>query len=85
VLQETLANAGIRRIQIEKREYRFDSSLDEYVEGMGTVSSGRFVREMMGPDGWASFLERAKAAYRDRFADPVHDLTSAWLAIGTKG
>ncbi len=83
-LEETLLDAGLRHVRTDKREYRFDYALDDFVEGMGTISSGRFVSEMLGPRGWDSFMGRAKTVYRERFADPLHDFSHAWLAVGTK-
>ncbi len=83
-LEETLLDAGLRHVRTDKREYRFDYALDDFVEGMGTISSGRFAREMLGPEGWPSFMERARSVYRERFADPLNDFESVWLAVGTK-
>jgi SAM-dependent methyltransferase len=83
-LEEVLRDSGLRHLRIDKRTYRFDYPLDAFVEGMGTISSGRFAAEMLGPEMWVSFLERAKAVYRERFADPVHDFSRAWIAVGSK-
>jgi hypothetical protein len=71
-------------VRTERREYRFVYPLDDYVEGLGTWSTGRFVRSMLGEDGWARFLERAHATFADRFADPVNDFREVWLAVGTR-
>jgi ubiquinone/menaquinone biosynthesis C-methylase UbiE len=83
-LVEAFMDAGLRHVQIERRQYRFHYTLDEYVEGLGTWSTGRFVRSMLGEDGWVRFLERAHATYAERFADPVNDFREVWLAVGTK-
>ena len=83
-LQQALARAGLERIRVESRRYRFTYGLDEYVDGLGAFSTGRFVRGMLGESGWASFLERAKAAFRDRFADPVGDSRDALLAVARR-
>jgi hypothetical protein len=71
-------------VRIEKRQYRFRYTLDEYVEGLGTWAVGRFVRSMLGEEGWASLLQRVRAAFAERFADPVLDFRDVLLAVGTK-
>lgn len=83
-LQEALMEAGLRRIRTEVREYRFVYGLDEYVEGLGTWATGRFVRSMLGEAAFASFLERARGVFGQRFADPVNDFRDVAFAIGTK-
>jgi ubiquinone/menaquinone biosynthesis C-methylase UbiE len=83
-IEETLIDAGLRHVRTERRGYRFAYPLDEYVDGLATWSTGRFVRSMLGQDGWARFRERARATFADRFADPVNDFREVWLAVGAK-
>lgn len=81
-LQEALARAGLEKVTVEPRRYRFTYGLDEYVDGLGAFATGRFVRGMLGDAGWASFLERAKGAFKERFADPLGDSRDVLLAVG---
>jgi ubiquinone/menaquinone biosynthesis C-methylase UbiE len=83
-IEETLIDAGLRRVRTERREYRFVYPLEDYVEGLGAWSSGRFVRSMLGEEGWGRFLERAHETFAERFADPVNDFREVWLAVGAK-
>jgi SAM-dependent methyltransferase len=83
-IEETLMGANLRHIRVERRRYHFRYSLDEYVDGLGTWSTGRFVRSMLGPSSWEAFRERARRLFRERFADPVNDFRDVWLAIATK-
>jgi demethylmenaquinone methyltransferase/2-methoxy-6-polyprenyl-1,4-benzoquinol methylase len=83
-IEETLMDAGLRHVRVERRQYRFLYSLDEYVEGLETWSTGRFVRTMLGPASWDDFRARARSVFSERFADPVNDFRDVWLAIGTK-
>ena len=83
-LEEALMDAGLRQIRTERREYRFTYALDEYVEGLGTWSTGRFLRSMLGPAGWESFRTRAREVFEERFSDPVNDFRQVWLAVGRK-
>lgn len=83
-LQEALMETGLRRVRTEVRRYRFVYGLEEYVEGLGTWTTGRFVRSMLGEAGFRSFLDRAKATFAERFADPVNDFRDVAFAVGTR-
>ena len=83
-LEEALRDAGLRPVTVERREYRFEMRLDDYVDGGKTTTSGRFVRDMLGDDAWRAFLERARARFRDRFPDPLTDFRDVNLAIATR-
>ena len=83
-LEEALMEAGVRHVRTETRRYRFTYSLDEYLEGLGTWATGRFVRSMLGEQGFAAFLQRARAVFAERFADPVNDFREVLFGTGTK-
>ncbi|MEX0991677.1 MAG: methyltransferase domain-containing protein [Actinomycetota bacterium] len=83
-LDAALGRAGIDKVEIEKREYRFRFTVDEYLEGLGATGRGRFVRQMLGEAGYAAFMERTAAEFRSRFADPLTDFNDALLAVGIK-
>jgi ubiquinone/menaquinone biosynthesis C-methylase UbiE len=83
-LKGTLYDAGLRRIEIVEREYRFRYTIDEYVAGIATRASGRFIRDMLGEDAFRRFLDRARAAYAERFVDPLTDLRDVLVAVGVK-
>ncbi len=83
-LEEALMDAGFRRIRTEIRRYRFEYGLDEYVEGLTTWATGRFVRSMLGEAAFASFLARAKAVFAERFADPLNDFREVAFATGSR-
>ena len=83
-LEEALMEAGVRHVRTEVRRYRFSYTLDEYLEGLGTWATGRFVRSMLGEQGFAAFLQRARAVFAERFADPLNDSREVLFASGTK-
>lgn len=83
-LEEALMDAGLRKVRTEIRRYRFEFALDEYVEGLTTWATGRFVRSMLGEAAFASFLERARGVFAERFADPLNDFREVAFATGTK-
>jgi hypothetical protein len=43
---------------------------------------GRFARNMLGESSWASFLERARTTFADRFPDPLNDFHDVIVAVG---
>jgi len=83
-LQEVLYDAGIRNVRLERKRYQFSYRRDDYVEGLGVWARGRFLRDMLGDAGWASFLERARADFAQRFPDPLQDFRDVTFAIGAK-
>lgn len=83
-LQQALSRAGLARIRVEPQRYRFEYGLDEYVDGLGAFTTGRFVRGMLGEARWGSFLESAKTSFRERFADPLGDSRDTLLAVARK-
>ncbi len=83
-LEEGLRDAHLHPVRVEVREYRFQMSLDDYVDGRTTAMSGRFLRDMLGDEAWGTFLERARAVFRERFPDPLTDFREVNLAVATK-
>ena len=81
-LEEALMDAGVRQVRTETRRYRFTYTLDEYLEGMGTWATGRFVRSMLG-EQFAAFLQ-ARVVFAEQFADPVNDFREVLFASGTR-
>jgi len=83
VIEEILRLAGFRQVRTERRRYQWTYARDELVEGLGTWTVGRFVRNMLGETGWASLMERARAVFADRFPDPLNDFRDVIVAVGT--
>lgn len=83
-LEETLRDAGLRPVRVERSRYRFSLSLEDYVTEWEIHPTGRFIREMLGPKGWESFRERARKAFSEKYPDPALDFREALLAVGTK-
>jgi ubiquinone/menaquinone biosynthesis C-methylase UbiE len=83
-VEEVLLDAGLRHVRTEPAHYEWRYGRDEFIDGLTVWATGRFVREMLGEDGWGRFLERVRATFADRFPDPLHDRRDVLLAIGTK-
>jgi demethylmenaquinone methyltransferase / 2-methoxy-6-polyprenyl-1,4-benzoquinol methylase len=81
-IEEALRKAGFRRVRTERKRYQWTYPRDDLVEGLGTWAVGRFARHMLGESGWASFVERARATFADRFPDPLNDFRDVILAVG---
>jgi ubiquinone/menaquinone biosynthesis C-methylase UbiE len=83
-VEEVLLQAGLRHVRTETVKYRWTYTLDDYVEGLGVWAIGRFVRDMLGERGWQDFMGRTRAAFAERFADPLNDFREVVLAVATK-
>jgi ubiquinone/menaquinone biosynthesis C-methylase UbiE len=83
-VEQALIDAKLRHVRTEKRRFQFTYTQEEYLAGQEIWATGRFVREMLGEAGWPAFQERARAAFADRFSDPLNDFRDVILAIGTK-
>jgi ubiquinone/menaquinone biosynthesis C-methylase UbiE len=83
-LEQALLDADLRHVRTEQRRYRFQYARDEYVDGLSAFTIGRFLREMLGEEGFASFMDRARATFAERVADPLNDFRYAILAVATK-
>jgi len=83
-LRDTLYDLGLRKIEVERRPYRFHLSRDDYVAEQCTRALGRFVRGMLGDRGWSSFEERARKVFAERFDDRVEDTRDVLLVVATK-
>jgi ubiquinone/menaquinone biosynthesis C-methylase UbiE len=81
-IEETLRTAGFRRIRTERKRYQWTYAREDLVEGLGTWTVGRFVRNMLGESGWASLMERTRTVFADRFPDPLNDFRDVILAVG---
>jgi ubiquinone/menaquinone biosynthesis C-methylase UbiE len=83
-LELALIDAGFRSVRTEIRRYRFEYALEDYVEGLTTWATGRFARSMLGDAAFAELMERARATFADRFADPLNDFREVAFATGVR-
>jgi ubiquinone/menaquinone biosynthesis C-methylase UbiE len=83
-VEEALIDAGLRHVRTEIAKYRWAYSRADYLDGLEVFATGRFVREMLGEQGWADFAARVRGEFADRFPDPLNDFRDVILAVGTK-
>lgn len=83
-LRGALEGAGLRHVEITGRAYRYQLSLDDWLTGQDTTYRSRYLRHMLGEDGWAKFHARARALLDGAVPDPVDCVDEALFAVGTK-
>jgi hypothetical protein len=83
-LKQTLHDAGLRDIWVERKTYRSEVTVESYLEGREVTAAGRFLRYTLGPDGWEVFRTKARQAFRQKFPPTFHDFREAILAVGHK-
>ncbi|MGH2724113.1 MAG: class I SAM-dependent methyltransferase [Actinomycetota bacterium] len=83
-LEEALRDAGLRPVRVERREYRFTHTIEEYLVGRDVSVHGRFVQHMLGESLWPRFRTQVEERFRERFAEPIGDTAEVILGVGTK-
>ena len=81
-IEDALRTAGFRSVRTERKRYQWTYGRDELVEGLGTWTVGRFVRNMLGDARWTSLMERTRATFAERFPDPLNDFRDVIIAVG---
>jgi ubiquinone/menaquinone biosynthesis C-methylase UbiE len=84
-LKEVLHDAGLRDIWVEKRDYRFETSAQDYLAGRETAAAGRFLQQMLGQELWDVFRKRTREVFAERFPSTINDFREVVLAAGHKG
>jgi ubiquinone/menaquinone biosynthesis C-methylase UbiE len=83
-LEEALRDIGLRSVSVERREYKFQVARDDYVMDRATSASGRFVRDMLGEQGFGALVQQARSVFAERFPERITDFRDVLLAVGTK-
>jgi ubiquinone/menaquinone biosynthesis C-methylase UbiE len=83
-LKSVLYDAGLRDVQVERREYRFQETTEEYLEARETGAVGRFLGQMLGEKLWATFQARSRQVFTERFPSRFSDFRDVNLAIARK-
>jgi ubiquinone/menaquinone biosynthesis C-methylase UbiE len=82
--RDRLHEAGLREIRVEKREYHFKTTIDDYLDGREATATGRFLREMVGDGSWERFRGRVRDVFHERFPERFNDFRDVVMAVGTK-
>lgn len=83
-IEEVLRAAGLRDVRIERRTYRSDVTIEDYLTGRETTAIGRFLEQMLGASLWERFRARVGEEFRSRFRDPIGDSNEVLISVGTK-
>ena len=84
-LEQALRDAGLRPVEVERRQYRHTVAVEDYLQGRETSAMGRYLRATLGEALWDRFRERTREEFRRRFPDPLGDTSDVLIAVGTKG
>ncbi len=84
VLSEVLHRAEFRKIRIEPREYRFEWTRDDYIEGRTTHRVSRMTRNLLGEELWGRFLDDIRRTYAERFPERFGDTKDVLLAVSVR-
>jgi ubiquinone/menaquinone biosynthesis C-methylase UbiE len=83
-LKVALHDAGLRDIWTELRQYRFESSRENWLTGREATPLGRFLRQMLGEEYWETFRRRAREVFAERFPEVLNDFRDVVFAVGHK-
>jgi hypothetical protein len=83
-LKDALYEAGLRDIVVERRQYRFRMTAEDYLVSREIAATGRFLRQMLGERLWAGFQRRTRETFAQHFPDTFNDFRDVNLAVGTK-
>jgi ubiquinone/menaquinone biosynthesis C-methylase UbiE len=83
-LKQTLHDAGLRDIWIERRQYRTELSAEDYLDAAAAGAAGRFLHAMLGEELWGSFQRRAREIFAERFPPRFNDFRDVLLTVGHK-
>jgi ubiquinone/menaquinone biosynthesis C-methylase UbiE len=83
-LEETLIDAGLKHVRTERATYEQRYAREDYIESLAIGATGRFVRQMLGENGWSSLMDRVRDVFAERFPDPLHDTRDVILSLGVK-
>ncbi|MDQ3991117.1 MAG: methyltransferase domain-containing protein, partial [Actinomycetota bacterium] len=83
-LRDALRGAGIRPVEVEHREYRFTTTLEDHLAGRETGAIARFMRQMLGEALWERFRQRVREEFAGRFPDRIGDTRDVLIATGPK-
>lgn len=83
-VREALNRAGLRPVDVEQRTYRFEMTIEDYLEGQELRMVARSLRHIMGQSIWERFRDQVREEFRSRFRDPIGDTRDVWFGSGTK-
>jgi ubiquinone/menaquinone biosynthesis C-methylase UbiE len=83
-VEEILRTSGFRDVGVEKRTYRAEVSIEDYLTGRETTAIGRFLKQMLGSTLWERFRGRVGEEFRARFRDPIGDTNDVLISVAKR-
>jgi SAM-dependent methyltransferase len=83
-LRGALEDAGLERVELTGRAYRYKLSHGDWLLAVGTSAKARYLRHTVGEDRWSQFEARVLATLRGAVPDPVPCVDEALLAVGNR-
>lgn len=81
-IEEILRASGFRDVDVQRRTYRAEVSIEDYLIGRETTAIGRFLKQMLGQNLWERFRTRIGEEFRSRFRDPIGDTNDVLISVG---
>jgi SAM-dependent methyltransferase len=70
-VREALTAAGLRGVEVERREYDVHMTLAEFLSTREKSLNARFLQSALGPEGWQRFWQDTVAEFERRFAEQI--------------
>jgi ubiquinone/menaquinone biosynthesis C-methylase UbiE len=83
-LKDTLHEAGLRDMVVDRREYRYQMTRGDYLESRESSVTGRFLRQMLGEELWQRLRARAREVFAERFPERFNDFRDVIVVVGRK-
>lgn len=83
-IEEILRDGGFREVKVERRTYRAQVPIEDYLTGRETTAIGRFLKQMLGAALWERFRIRVGEEFRSRFRDPIGDTNEVLISVATR-
>ena len=83
-LRAAFESAGLLRVSVERRRYRYSMGIDEFLDIQEYRATGRLMREAIGSDAWQRFRDQLAATFHARFRPPIEYTRNALIAVGSK-
>lgn len=82
-IEDILRTSGFRDVRVERRRYRTEVPIEDYLAGRETTAIGRFLKQMLGQALWERFRSRIGDEFRSRFRDPIGDTNEVLISVAT--
>jgi ubiquinone/menaquinone biosynthesis C-methylase UbiE len=83
-LRDILYAAGFRKIDVQKRGYRFDWEREAFLANRNEIRGARYMRRLLGEALWERFQQDVAQVYRERFPERFGDSVEVLIATAVR-